>query len=570
MSEQFNLNNRYQFMGLIGKGRLGDVYRAADNFFRREVALKMLRKDNTPAEFLQYFSSRYAQQIAVFAKLNNPNIIKTYDFTSLNGVPAWTMDLYSGANFSQYTRNKMPVEQAANLLIPVADALTYAHSFGIVHGNLKPGNILLGNGQAPILTDFGLAQWLSDNRHGYTHLEAAAGIGSPEYLAPEQAQGMPADPRTDVYSLGIIFYELITGRRPFTAMDPVETMAHQVTDQLPSPRYFVPNISQQAEQFLYMATAKNPAQRISSMSEFAMTLRSLSSSTATGAYYPPASYYGAAPSEDDDDDDDDEGLMDKIKASFTNLKGNKNAKIILIALLALIVAAVILLVVSGNNRKIRNMNATATQEAIYQEQTQQAVVAQIEEQLRQTQEAQAQFAAETQQAIDAEATAEALAAIPTAEPVLIPSVAEPIPTAAPMISGRFQSQTPADGTKYVIGAAFDVAWTIENTGGTNWTDNYKLVFDSGVNFARDGITEKTIGDFIYPGGANAIKLPCTAPLYPGSFTVQWHVEDENGNTVMPVLTITINSVEGVLTATPAPAASTGGLPTAVIYDSSQQ
>lgn len=570
MSEQFNLNNRYQFMGLIGKGRIGDVYRTADTFFRREVALKMLHKDNMPAEFLQYFANRYAQQIAVFAKLNNPNIIKTYDFTSLNGVPAWTMDLYSGANFSQYTRNKMPVEQAANLLIPVADALTYAHSYGVVHGNLKPGNILLGNNQEPILTDFGLAQWLSENGHGYSRLEASAGIGSPEYLAPEQAQGMPADARSDVYSLGIIFYEMITGRRPFTAMDPLETMSHQVTDQLPSPRYFVPNISQQAEQFLYMATAKNPAQRISSMSEFAMTLRSLSSSSGAGAFYPPASYYGSMPSEDDDDDDDDEGLMDKIKASAKNIKNNKNAKIILIALLALIVIAIILLIVSGNNKKIQSMNATATQEAISIQQTQEAVVAMIEEQQRQTVEAEEQFALETQQAIDAQATAEALAAIPTAAPVELPVAPESIPTAVPQVSGRFQSQTPADGSNYVIGAAFTVSWVIENTGGTNWTDEYKLVFDSGVNFAANMITEKRTNVFIYPGGAAGIELPCTAPLVPGNYTMQWHVEDEKGNTVMPRLTININAVDGVLTATPEPTVKAGGLPTAAIYDSSQQ
>ena len=84
MGEQFNLNNRYQFMGLIGKGKMGDVYRAADNFFRREVALKMVRRETTSPEFLQYFSVRYAQTVGMLGKLNNPSIIKTYDFISLN------------------------------------------------------------------------------------------------------------------------------------------------------------------------------------------------------------------------------------------------------------------------------------------------------------------------------------------------------------------------------------------------------------------------------------------------------------------------------------------------------
>lgn len=570
MSEQFNLNNRYQFMGLIGKGRLGDVYRAGDNFFRREVALKMFHKETASPEFVQYFSTRYAQQITVLAKLNHPSIIKTYDFTSLNGVPAWTMDLYSGANFSQYTRSKMSVEQAASLLIPVADALTYAHQYGVVHGNLKPSNILIGNNQEPVLTDFGLAQWLSENGHGYGQFEAETGIGSPEYLAPEQAQGMQADPRTDVYSLGIIFYEMITGRRPFTGMSPMDTMSKQVSEPLPSPRYYVPNISQQAEQFLYQATAKIPAQRISSMSEFAMMLRSLASPAAAGTYYPPASYYNAnAPSEDDDDDD--ETLGDKLKAAFAHIRTNKNAKYILILLLLLIVALVFFLVLS-NNRRIENANATATQEALNIEATQQAVMDMIAEQNRQTQEAeQMVYATQTQVAIDAEATVQAIAAEATAEPVLIPTSAAMAPTAAPSFTGRFQTQSPSDGATFITGEAFNVTWTIENTGSSNWSQNFKLVFDGGTNFSTNSITERVTGVEIWPGGAAGITLPCTAPAVPGTFTMWWHVEDTNGTAISSpqMLSITINVQSGVLTSTPAPTAEPGAWPTAVEYDSGQ-
>ena len=557
MSEQFNLNNRYQFMGLIGKGRLGDVYRATDTFFKRDMALKMLHKEALMPDYVQYFSARYAQQVAMLSKLNHPSIIKTYDFTSLNGVPAWTMDLYSGNSYAQYSGTKFSAEQAANLLIPVADALTYAHQYGVIHGNMKPSNILLGNNQTPILTDFGLAQWLSENRHGYGQFEAMTGIGSPEYLAPEQAQGGPADARTDVYALGIIFYELITGRKPFTAMSPMETMARQVSDQLPSPRYIVPNISQQAEQFIYQATAKDPSQRLGSMSEAAMLLRSISSPAPQGgAYYPPASYYSAPMPNEDDDDDDDEGMGSKIKTAVGNLRKNKTAMYIGIGLLLAVIALVVLLVVSGNNKKIESMNAAATAEAQSIEATQNAVMAIIEGQRQQTQEAEQLIVSQTQEALDAAAAAAAAAAaeIPTAEPIQIP-VAASVPTAAASsATGRFQSQTPADGTNFIMGEAFTVTWMMENTGGTNWAYNFKLIFDGGTNFTKDQITETITGVEIWPGGAGGISLECIAPQAPGNYTMTWHVEDLNGNKITSAerLSITINAVEGYLTPTPTP------------------
>ncbi len=554
MTEQLNNNSRYQFVGLIGKGRLGDVYRVGDNFFRREAALKMLRKETASPEFIQYFGSRYSQIIAALGTLSNQSIIHTYDFTYINNIPAWTMDLLPGNSFAQYSGQQMPVEQAANLLIPVADALSYAHQCGFVHGNLKPSNILIGANQTPVLTDFGLAQWLSENGHGYGAFEANCGIGSPEYLAPEQAQGMQADARTDVYSLGIIFYELVTGRRPFSAVSPLDTMARQVSDQLPSPRCFVPSISQQAEQFLYQATAKNPAGRMSSMGEFGMTLRTLASGTQTGAYYPPASYYNNAVPSEDDEDDDDENLGAKIKANAAKLKNSKNAKIIGIALIALILVGVIISIISNNNKQIEAMNATSTQEMVQAEQTQEAVRALIEQQAQETAEAiENEKIRQTEEAALVQTQAALDALVPTATPIPISDItSSTVPTAAATGSGRFQSQTPADGSNFILGEGFNVVWTLENTGSTNWTTGYKLVFNSGTNFSKGLVTELYLPEYVWPGGALGITLPCTAPTTLGNYAMQWYLADENGNTVFTPLTISINVIDGELTATPSP------------------
>ena len=555
MTEQLNNNSRYQFAGLIGKGRLGDVYRVGDNFFRREAALKMLRKETASPEFIQYFGARYSQLIAALGTLSNQSIIHTYDFTYINNVPAWTMDLLPGNSFAQYSGQQMPVEQAANLLIPVADALSYAHQCGFVHGNLKPSNILISANQTPVLTDFGLAMWLSENGHGYGTYEANCGIGSPEYLAPEQAQGMAADARTDVYSLGIIFYELVTGRRPFSAVSPLDTMARQVSDQLPSPRYFVPTISQQAEQFLYQATAKNPAGRMSTMGEFGMTLRTLASGTQSGAYYPPASYYTNAIPSEDDEDDDDENLGAKIKAKAAKLKGNKNAMIIGIAIIALAVVGIIIGIIVNNNSQIQAMNATSTQDAVQVEQTKEAVIQDAENKTNATATAAANIIiSQTEEAAAVQTQAALDALQPSATPIPVSELTDSStsPTAVATGSGRFQSQTPADGSNFILGEGFNVVWTLENTGSSTWTTDYKLIFNSGTNFSKGLVTEVALSEYVWPGGALGITLPCTAPTTLGNYNMQWYLADENGNTVFTPLTISINVIDGELTATPSP------------------
>ena len=144
--------------------------------------------------------------------------------------------------------------------------------------------------------------------------------------------------------------------------------------------------------------------------------------------------------------------------------------------------------------------------------------------------------------------------MPTEVPFMIPTVEQVIPTASSVVSGRFQSQTPADGTKFIMGETFTVTWVWENTGSTNWGEDFKLVFDSGTNFTVGAITERYTNTIIFPGGAAGLSLPCVAPLTPGTYTMYWHVEDSNGNTVPATanMSIAINAVEGVLTPTPAP------------------
>lgn len=555
-----NNANRYQFYGMIGQGRIGDVYRAMDTVYQRECAIKLLHKDTLSAEFLQYFNNRFPQDAAAVARLNNAGIIKIYDCTLINGAPAWAMEMLSGNSYQNYCGTPIPENQAAAMLIPVADALAYAHQFNLFHGNLKPSNILINASNMPVLTDFGQNRWLSENGHGFGNFEAQCGIGSPEYLAPEQAQGAPIDARTDVYSLGIILYELVTGRRPFSAVNPLETMAHQVNDQIPSPRYLIPNCSSNLEQLLYQATAKNPAQRICSMGEFGYALRNLSSSASQTGYYPPASYMNTNQAAEEDEDNEGESpIIAKIK-QFISVKRNLY---ISAGVLALLIALIVILSVSGANKK-KAEAAAATATAEFAASATQEAIAQ--EEIRMTEDAEAAMELQNVQATNDAMTMLLNNPAPTAPAFdfsSIPTV-DTVSTAIPTASGSsvcgYMEQSPGDGAEFITGQGFTLAYHIQNNGANDWDLNYKLVFLSGTNFGRDGVTEAYVNEIIYGNrnGASWISIPCTAPWTPGTYTGYWKLVDAGGNTVegCDTLSLTINVVAGELTPTPVPEGAT--------------
>lgn len=568
MTEYYNNNaNRYQFLGVIGKDRLADIYAAKDLMGQKEVAIKVLHTENLSPEFLQYFNGRFPQDAGQVARLNHPNIVKIFDFTILNNAPAWVMERLSGQSYQQFCGQQLPEAQAAAMLAPVADALAYAHQFGVVHGNLKPFDILLNNMNQPVLTGFAETRWLSEPGHSFGNFEANAGIGSPEYLAPEQAQGMPVDGRTDVYSLGVILYELITGRKPFSSVSPMETMIHQVNDQLPSPRYFVPNVSPNMEQLLYRAMAKNPAERIS-MAEFSQMLRSFSGAmpqNANNGYYPPASYYAdtASVGAEDYEDDSEGSFLKKFLASKRN-------KIILAAAAAVIVAGVVLAVVLGNNAKKAKQEAeyaSMTQSVMEMEATQTAVFAEISAEKTAAAEEQGMILRETEAAVESSQ----LQIIPTAAPLPVyePETVEVLPTAVPSYMGHYWEQDPNDGVEKIAGEGFTMAFHVINDGNKEWPMTFKLKFVAGTNFAKDQQTEVNIPEIVY--GNSWLKVPCQAPWTTGTYTTQWALYDENDNVVIDYLSLTIKVVSGSLTATPDPNAgssekSEGVEPTEDFFD----
>jgi predicted Ser/Thr protein kinase len=220
---------RYSLLSQIGRGAMGVVWKARDPALDRVVALKLIAAGQfaDPREV-----DRFRKEAQAAAQLSHPNAVPVYEVGEHDGQPYFTMELVEGQSLAELVRSApLAPERAARYLRAVADAIASAHALGIVHRDLKPSNVIVDRGDRPRVTDFGLAR-RSDLERSDTSLPAA--VGTPSYMPPEQASGRPADQRSDVYGLGAILYELVTGRPPFFADSALDTI-RQVLEAEPAP-----------------------------------------------------------------------------------------------------------------------------------------------------------------------------------------------------------------------------------------------------------------------------------------------------------------------------------------------
>jgi serine/threonine protein kinase len=210
----------FEVIAPLGAGGMGEVYRARDSRLGREVAIKVL-----PAERLSDPTrrARFVQEAKAASALNHPHIVTIYEIASADGIDFIVMELVRGQTLDGLIPNRgMRVAEALRIAIPMADALAAAHAKGIVHRDLKPGNVMVAADGTVKVVDFGLAKLMQDGANGShddTTLEArlshsGAALGTPAYMSPEQASGAAVDARSDIFSLGVVLYEMVTGRRP--------------------------------------------------------------------------------------------------------------------------------------------------------------------------------------------------------------------------------------------------------------------------------------------------------------------------------------------------------------------
>jgi serine/threonine protein kinase len=259
---------QYILLEQLGEGGMAKVYNAFDSRVERNVAIKViLPSKRTSSVFLQQFE----REAKALANLTHTNIVKVLNYGIQDGQPYLVMEYVSGGTLKEAMDQKLPWQTAAAILAPIARALDYVHRQQIVHRDVKPSNILLQDDFRPMLSDFGILKIL-EGKEEKVESAIGAGIGTPEYMAPEQGMGKEVDFRADIYSLGLVFYEMITGQKPYTADTPMAVVIKHVTDELPLPTHIDKNIPKFVERAILRAVQKNPKNRYLSMGHFADAL----------------------------------------------------------------------------------------------------------------------------------------------------------------------------------------------------------------------------------------------------------------------------------------------------------
>jgi len=277
---------RYRILGELGSGAMGTVYRAHDPLIERDVAIKTLHP-NLPEDILNDVRQRFLREAKSAGRLNHPNIVTVFDVGEQDGVAYMAMELLEGRSLQQILGEsaRLPFQTTAELVAQIADALERAQQLGIVHRDVKPANIVVSESGHAKLTDFGVAYVPAS-----TVTQTGTMIGSPRYMSPEQVLGLPIDPRSDIFSLGVVLYEMLCGRAPFAR--PEDTTIFPLINRIaaephPPVTQVDPSIPAAFETILSKALAKKPEERYQRGSEMANDLRKILGLARPGAAVPP-------------------------------------------------------------------------------------------------------------------------------------------------------------------------------------------------------------------------------------------------------------------------------------------
>lgn len=251
---------RYELESPIGEGSFSRTFLAHDNVLDRKVAIKVLRREHASnAEF----TARFDREAQAAARVSHPNVVAVYDFGKEQGVPFIVMQYVDGTNLRQYLRDEGPltIEEVVSFTRQVLDGLAAIHDEGIIHRDVKPQNVLIDRRMVAKLTDFGVAFLAQQDA---TLTQTGATIGTAAYMAPEQATGQRVGPQSDLYAVGVMLYEMLTGRLPFRGDNPVQVLYRHVSEQPVRPRELNQMIPLELEAVVLRALSKMPADRYAS------------------------------------------------------------------------------------------------------------------------------------------------------------------------------------------------------------------------------------------------------------------------------------------------------------------
>lgn len=274
----------YEVVSALGAGGMGEVYRARDTRLNRDVAIKVLPEALARDE---EFQERFHREARTLSQIEHPHICPVYDVGTANGAPYLVMPLLEGDTLAQrLTKGRLSVSEALRIASEIADALDAAHRLGVVHRDLKPGNVMLTRAGARLL-DFGLAKRAPAPSSGETTIAAGGPVtsrgtilGTVHYMAPEQLKGRDADARSDIYAFGVLLYEMLAGRRPFDAGDTASLIA-SILEHPVAPLSTITTIPPRLDRAIHTAVAKDPDERWQTIRDFARELRWIKDDTQT-------------------------------------------------------------------------------------------------------------------------------------------------------------------------------------------------------------------------------------------------------------------------------------------------
>jgi serine/threonine-protein kinase len=269
--------DRYEILGTLGKGGMGVVYRARDRQLDEVVALKLLRPEALATD--PTLLDRFKQEIKLARRITHRNVLRTHDFGETGGVPFISMEYLEGVTLKDLVRNRgaLPLGVGLGVAKQMCHGLGAAHETGVVHRDIKPQNMLIlpESGELKIM-DFGISR-VSSVEPGTSGLTTAGTVmGTPDYMPPEQAQGKPADFRSDLYSLAVVFFETFTGKLPFKGENPMAVVVAHIQQLPPKPRSVNPKLSPELEALILKGLAKDPAKRWQTTDELLEALSGLS------------------------------------------------------------------------------------------------------------------------------------------------------------------------------------------------------------------------------------------------------------------------------------------------------
>jgi serine/threonine-protein kinase len=270
---------QYQITALLGKGGMATVYRARQASINRDVAIKVIKPDLIESE---EFKVRFSREAQVIAALSHPHILKVFDYGQHGDLVYLVMELLSGGSLADWLRKggRLALPEVTRLLDQIASALDYAHRRAIVHRDLKPQNVLLDEERNAFLTDFGIAKLLSETS---ALTQSGTAMGTPAYMSPEQWRGQNVDGRADIYALGVMLYEMLAGRVPFTGDTPYSMMHMHVFEALPNIRTARPDLPQAVQSVLSKSMAKDRDGRFSTAGELANAFKAALAGVPTSA-----------------------------------------------------------------------------------------------------------------------------------------------------------------------------------------------------------------------------------------------------------------------------------------------